>query len=71
MKKMKHLLAKFHFKCKNFERGCERILEHQDLEPHEETCGFAIINCEFCNTKLLSNQAVQHLHACLEYEVKQ
>ena len=69
-KRMKHLLAKFQFKCKNFERGCGRILEHQDLEPHEQICGFSVINCEFCNSQLLSSNVVSHLSYCLEYETK-
>ncbi|KAL4496238.1 hypothetical protein ABPG72_012975 [Tetrahymena utriculariae] len=67
---MKTLLRKLNFYCQSKERGCDKILNYDDLAQHEmRTCDYAERSCPFgCKKKIMSKDLQQHKDECLSHE---
>lgn len=57
-----------HHICPNRYRGCN-FHNETGLAEHEKTCGFNIVDCEFCGRGIYTSEIAKHTVACKEERV--
>lgn len=66
-KEVEKKLLKMQFKCRNFQSGCNVILNYLEVQDHDSSCQFQPVKCQAyssCKTKCVRQEIERHEGVC-------
>ena len=53
-------------RCQNLPAGCQRVVNLNDLESHEQECPFGLVDCELrnCTAQVQRRHLLDHMRTC-------